>query len=244
MRQNTMKTLSNLIAALLILSATFLVAGWMQSGDKVTKLNPLYAEDIAGETWEIIAPKYENPVLLGFDPEANAKVITFFYEDKQEIDDVYHALGGEYDSVNAFSYTEGQYCIIHMMRPTDWNDKTRMQTLGHEMIHCLGGKHITGMMGEVRPIPPIPPIPATNDPIHTTTVIQPMQPTPIVAQPTIVVSPVAVIETTIVTPQTQEIVEIRVFSDFEVAVMEGDIREAMKALMEQYKDYVKSKEGI
>ena len=244
MRQNMMKTLSNLIAALLILSATFLVAGWMQGDGKVTQIDSLSAEDTAAATWEIIAPKYENPILLGFDPESSATVITFFYDDKQEIDDVYHALGGEYESVNAFSYNEGHYCIIHMMRPTDWNDKTRMQTLGHEMIHCLGGKHITPLSGEVRPIPPIPPIPATNDPIHTTTVIQPMQPTPIVAQPTVVVSPVAVIETTIVTPQTQEIVEIRVFSEFEVAVMEGDIRKAIKALIEQYKNSVKSERGL
>ena len=55
MRQNMMKTLSNLIAALLILSATFLVAGWMQGDGKVSKL---ILSTTAAQEYVITAPSY------------------------------------------------------------------------------------------------------------------------------------------------------------------------------------------
>ena len=210
--------------------------GGCQGAGKVTHINSVYAEDTAAATWEITAPRYDNPVLLGFDPEASPTVITFFYDDEQEINDVYHALGGEYDSVNAFSYTEGLYCIIHMMRPTDWNDKNRMQTLGHEMVHCLGGKHITGLAGEIKPIPPIP---ATDDPIHTTTVIQPMRDTQIFGQSIIVVQPVQTVQVApiVIVQEPQPVdVTVTVLSPYEVAVLEGDIRGAIKALVQQFKE--------
>jgi hypothetical protein len=32
-------------------------------------------------------------------------------------------------------------CDVYAQRPTDFNDKARLQVVGHELLHCLGGQH-------------------------------------------------------------------------------------------------------
>ena len=148
MRQNTMKTLSNLISAILILSATFFVAGWMQGADKVTHLNALYAEVDRSATWEIIAPKYANPefgeVASGYGNPVMVQII--LHEDIVALNLKYQSLNGQ-NYVRAFSVpgidsNGNRICFVHVIKPADWNDKQQFQSLGHEMMHCLGAEHI------------------------------------------------------------------------------------------------------
>lgn len=32
-------------------------------------------------------------------------------------------------------------CQVVALRPRDWNDTPRLQTLGHELLHCIGWTH-------------------------------------------------------------------------------------------------------
>ena len=148
MRQNMMKALSSLITAILILSATYCVAGWMQGADKVTHLNPLYAEVDKSAKWLITAPKYANPefgeVVSGYDNPVIVRII--LHDDIAALNVKYQSLDGE-NYVRAFSVpgvdrNGDRICFVHIVMPVDWNDKQQFQSLGHEMMHCLGAKHI------------------------------------------------------------------------------------------------------
>jgi len=32
-------------------------------------------------------------------------------------------------------------CILYVMKPDDWNDKLKMEIIGHELMHCHWGEH-------------------------------------------------------------------------------------------------------
>ena len=143
-----MKTISSLLAAILILSATYWAAGWTQGADKVTKFNPLYAEVDRSAKWEIIAPKYANPefgeVASGYGNSVMVQII--LHEDIVSLNLKYQSLDGQ-SYVRAFSVpgmdsNGNRICFVHVIKPADWNDKQQFQSLGHEMMHCLGAEHI------------------------------------------------------------------------------------------------------
>ena len=91
MRQKKMKTLSNLIAALLILSATFLVAGWMQGADKVSDFH------LQAQEYVITAPTYEDDTIYnlksGYGEEVIVQII--LHEDIIDLNVKYQELGGD-----------------------------------------------------------------------------------------------------------------------------------------------------
>ena len=143
MRQNTMKTLSNLIAALLILSATFLVAGWMQGDGKASEYK------LQSQEYVITAPSYVDPTIRdlnsGYGNKVTVQVI--FHEDIIDLNVKYIELGGDATLVAAFSSSgtspDGERkCYVHVIMPEDWNDKQQLQSLGHEIMHCFGANHI------------------------------------------------------------------------------------------------------
>ena len=140
MRQNTMKNLKSLIAAILILSATFFVAGWMSDNNKVA--NSLQYQDLSEKKWTIVAPEYNNPELLGLDTIPTRKISLFVYSTYAELNTIYKAFGGKADFVAAFSKPNGKVCEVHIIKPINWNHKSAMQSLGHEVLHCYGAKHI------------------------------------------------------------------------------------------------------
>ena len=140
MRQKKMKALSSLIAAILILSATFFVAGWMSDNNKAA--NGLQSQDLSEKEWTIVAPKYENPELLGLNTVPIRKISLFVYSTYTELNTIYKAFGGKAEFVAAFSKPNGKVCEVHIIKPINWNHKSAMQSLGHEVLHCYGAKHI------------------------------------------------------------------------------------------------------
>lgn len=36
----------------------------------------------------------------------------------------------------------GDKCVIHAVKPKDFNDQARIALLGHEFFHCLGAQHL------------------------------------------------------------------------------------------------------
>lgn len=47
---------------------------------------------------------------------------------------------GDGDVLGCASMVDGQ-CIIVAVQPTSFDDRARMGTLGHELLHCLGASH-------------------------------------------------------------------------------------------------------
>ena len=45
------------------------------------------------------------------------------------------------DGVSLMKASGRRHCILHIVRPTDWNDKQVMVDAGHEIMHCLGADH-------------------------------------------------------------------------------------------------------
>jgi hypothetical protein len=43
--------------------------------------------------------------------------------------------------VEACAVDRGGYCIVYAVKPKDFNDVGALARLGHEVLHCLGGKH-------------------------------------------------------------------------------------------------------
>ena len=150
MRQNMMKTLSNLIATLLILSATFLVAGWMQGAGKVTNINEIYPK-----IYSVKSPVYLNSELVGMarlktDSTTNMSYLEAYvveFDSYDELQTEYRLVGGDKGEVAAFTYwDEDGDCIINILSIEGWNDNQKMADLGHEAIHCMGANHIGDML--------------------------------------------------------------------------------------------------
>ena len=144
-----MKTLSNLIAAFLILSATFLVAGGIQSADKVT-INSVYSK-----IYSVKSPVYLNSELVGMarlkiDSTTNMSYLEAYvveFDSYDELQTEYRLVGGDEGEVAAFTYwDEDGDCIINILSIEGWNDNQKMADLGHEAIHCMGANHIGDML--------------------------------------------------------------------------------------------------
>ena len=140
-----MKTISNLLAAFLILSATLWAAGWTQDEN----LNPPQAENNLSAEWTITAPNYADPELgnelvTGYSEPVRVQLI--LHDDMIDLNIKFQSLGGD-SLVRAFSVpgkdgNGNRICYVHVIMPTDWNDKQQLQSLGHEMMHCFGAHHI------------------------------------------------------------------------------------------------------
>ena len=149
-----MRNLANLFATVLILSATFWAAGWIQGADKVTLKNVEFQKQVVGAKWEIIAPRYSNPDFgdefkLGYLEVATVIVVT--HENSEDLNDRLKVLFPDSDSlVAAFAFQGDGTCYIHITEIKDWNDKGSMQSLGHEILHCFGAHHIGDTDEETR----------------------------------------------------------------------------------------------
>ena len=143
-----MRNLANLFAAILILSATFFVAGWMQGSGKVSVINAELEEHVVGARWDIIAPRYSNPefgndLKLGYTNGTHITVV--IHESFEDLNDRLKVLFPNSDSeVAAFTFKGRDTCYVHITEVHDWNDKGTMQSLGHEVMHCFGAHHYIG----------------------------------------------------------------------------------------------------
>jgi hypothetical protein len=75
--------------------------------------------------------------------EVNEKPITVIinYYTPKEIEEQYKNLGGKANGVIAYSHNIKDVCIIGLVKPKGWNDHRALTLLGHEILHCQGGKH-------------------------------------------------------------------------------------------------------
>ena len=104
----------------------------------------IISQDIKGDSWTIAAPRYDYPEYSLY-PDPTITITPFFYDTYLELNEVYHEKGGEVELVQAFSHQISRTeCEVHVMMPTDWNDKNALQSLGHETLHCFGADHNLG----------------------------------------------------------------------------------------------------
>ena len=97
--------------------------------------NAVYAE------YKVVANTYLEPELDGL--EAGEVWIRLVFHDTK--DDLNDALDTE-TRARAWSKSgttsDGvRRCVLHIVRPTDWNDKQILVDAGHEVMHCFGADH-------------------------------------------------------------------------------------------------------
>ena len=98
-------------------------------------LNAEYGE------YTVVANTYLEPELVGL--EAGEVWIRLVFHDTS--DDLNNALDTE-TRARAWSKSgttsDGvRRCVLHIVRPADWNDKQILVDAGHEVMHCFGADH-------------------------------------------------------------------------------------------------------
>lgn len=77
---------------------------------------------------------FERPITKEHDRDTT--LVTVFLFDREE--DMYRVC--ESDTTRGCAFVYGTSCIIYTMKPKTF-DSPRLQTLGHELYHCLGADH-------------------------------------------------------------------------------------------------------
>jgi len=67
----------------------------------------------------------------------NRVTVTVFWKDDSEIAKFCNNGGNACAVLNEHDAE----CIIYTPKPRSWNSATLQKRLGHEMLHCFGGKH-------------------------------------------------------------------------------------------------------
>ena len=106
---------------------------------------------LSEQVWPIEAPEYADPTIYDFEDEYIKNISLYVYDTYEELNEVREAygveLGLESNWVTGFSVREGEKCSVFIVKPDDWNDKERLQSLGHEVLHCFEAKHKGEVIG-------------------------------------------------------------------------------------------------
>ena len=104
------------------------------------------------KTYPVVAPDYQDASLHGLvDTAASSSssiwssIVLKTYNNREALDNAWAATGntGKVDAFTNWQMKgEDVMCVIHIIKPRDWNDVQIQADLGHEVLHCFGADHI------------------------------------------------------------------------------------------------------